>query len=268
MTDRSIHMLDPKYRSDPSRRNEPNPLRLALFITLLAAIVLGVIYVRVTRQRSELLRIQQACLDYQSPAGIVVYEENPARAAELLAKQGDYVKVPTGDAAEPIVGKIPPTWTAMMAWAAPNANPPADAVLFLHERQTQLGKRGLVCVQADRVNRKLRVTFIHSAATTLDPVPIFDVRVIPRPQEGLVLLSAGEDPFAAKLPKASDEGARTDLRFFSSQIDSTDRSHWIMPYELDNRAGELEMWVQDEKTIHYIDRRFAFSAPRTTAPSD
>jgi hypothetical protein len=252
----------------PSRLRESNPLRTALIVTLVAAVVLGIIYVRVHKRRSALLGIQQACLGYASPAGKVVYEENSTRAAELLTRSREYSPVPTGDSGPPIAGHVPPMWRAMMGWISPSASPPADAVLFLHERQTQLGKRGLICVRVDRVNRRLRVTFVHPGASTLDPVPIPDVTILPRPQEGIVRLSAGEDPLSAKLPKATDDIGRADLRFFSAQIDPTDPSHWIMPYEFEDRAGELEMWLQDERTIHYIDRRFAFSVPRTTAPSD
>ncbi len=245
------------------RRPERHPLRLLLVVVLTTAVVLAVIYQRVYKRRTALLNMQQAALGYARPAGQVVYEEEPSRAPALLAgaagENPRYVAVPAGNAGgPPVAGHVPDVWPAMWRWAMPaGRGVPAGAVLFLHERQTVLGKRGLVCVQADRAARRLRVTFVHPGATTLDPVAVTDVAVEPRPQEGLMILTAGADPFAAKLPPADgDPAARADLRFFAGQPDTRDATHLTIGYEVAGRAGEISLWVQDERTVHYVNRTF------------
>jgi hypothetical protein len=208
----------------------------------------------------ELLRLQQACLRYDRPAEEVVYEEDPARAAELLKTGGEYVAIPAdSEGGPPVAGHVPGVWLAMRRWATrAETNEIRGAVLFLHERQTAAGNRGLVCVEADRAARRLRVTFIHPGASTLDPAPVTDVALVPRPQEGLVMLTPGGDPFDARLPAETDPPmARADLRFFAGQADPKEPSHFTLPYERNGRRGELDLWVQDDKTVLYTNRQFA-----------
>ena len=249
------------------RRKAGNPLRVVLLITLVAAALLAGWYARVYARRAALLRMQQACLDYNPPAETVVYEENPEHAWELLGRggAGEYVPIPAGGSggagAPPIAGHVPSVWREMKRWAMPaGGNGPQAAVLFLHERRTPAGQRLLVCVEADRANRRLRITFIHPGASTLDPTPVPDVDLAPAPKEGLIILSSGGDPFAAKLPPPPPEGAvndRSNLRFLTGQAASNDATRFSLPYRLNGQAGELDMWVADERTVYYVDRRFA-----------
>src|SRR5688500_3823753 len=81
--------------SRPAPRPERHPLRLLLAIVLTTAVVLAVIYHRVYKRRTALLNMQQAALRYVRPADMVVYDEQPARAAALLARGGEHVPVPT-----------------------------------------------------------------------------------------------------------------------------------------------------------------------------
>jgi hypothetical protein len=189
----------------------------------------------------------------------VVYEEEPGRAKELLARVGGaHTEMPTGDGRPPVAGRVSAIWAVTWRWAAGTFDGPDGAVLFLHERRSGDDKRLLVCVQADRAGRRLRVTFIHPGSTRLDPIAVRDVAVVPRPQEGLIMLGPGVDPFAAKLPPA-DAGpdARADLRFFAGQPDQSDSTAFTIGYESAGRAGEIAMWVQDERTVYYVNRLFA-----------
>jgi hypothetical protein len=244
----------------PPARRQGHPLRLVVLVVVATAVVLGVVYKRVYSKRTAVLRTQQACLEYERQADQVVYEENESRAQELVKRGGEFVSL-AGDTAggPPVAGHVPEPWRAMLRWAMPAGRPDPDAaVLFLHERQTPAGKLGLVCVEADRVARRLRVTFIHPGASTLDPVPVTDVAVIPRPQEGLVLLTPGGDPFESRLPPESDPPtARADLRFFAGQPDPKDPTQFTLPYERNGRRGELEMSVENEQTVYFYNRQFA-----------
>ena len=235
-------------------------MRLILIVAVVTAVVLGVIYKRVSSKRMELLRLQQACLRYDRPAEQVVYEEDPARAADLLKSGGEHVAIPADSAGgPPIAGHVPGICLAMRRWAMrAEADEIRGAVLFLQERQTAAGNRGLVCVEADRAARRLRVTFIHPGASTLDPAPVTEVAVIPRPEEGLVQLTSAGDPFDSRLPPESEPPTtRADLRFFAGQADPQEPSHFTLPYERNGRRGELDLWVQDDKTVLYTNRQFA-----------
>lgn len=239
--------------------------RLVWTVVALVAIVLAAVYGPGFVKRLGELRTQQAVSEYVSPPKLVVYEEQPAGAAELLSKGGGYFALPLPqDSAvavgPPIAGHAAEAWREFRRWAFPKSPEPAGALLFLHERQTVAGVRGIVAVEADRSARRLRVSFIHRGSYTSGPSIVADGVVKPPPKEGMIVLSAGRDPFESKLPPADEPAARADLRFFAGRPDPQNWSHFVIPYELDGYAGELEMWVADESTFHYLDRRFAKSS--------
>jgi hypothetical protein len=240
------------------RRRQRHPMRIAVIGGVLVAIVLAVVYGRVYIRRETLLRVQQACLDYAPPADQVVYDEHPARAKELLARGGDYVSVPTGGGTDttPIAGLVATAWRDLSRWVMPDRPDPRNAVLFLHQRQTRIGgKIVLVCVEADRAARKLRFTLVHPATSTFDPVVVTDLDLSPPPQPDLIVLKAGGDPFDAKLP--SNVADRADLRFFAGQFDAQDATRFNPPYEFTGQRGEFDCWLESERMVYFVDRRFA-----------
>jgi len=231
--------------------------RAGLFVWLAiaaAAVVLGVMYGPQLVRRVAELRIQRACAEYVAPRTLVVYEEQPDKAATLLGVAGEHVAVslPAGGG-PPVAGHVPSAWRTMRRWAFPAAHEPTGALLFLHERQTAVGVRGIVAVEADRAARRLRVSFIHPGTYGSAPTPVTDLTVKEPPKEGMIVWSEGRDPFESKLPE--DPAARVDLRFFAGQADADDWTHIVIPYELNADGGELELWLVDESTVHYIDRR-------------
>jgi hypothetical protein len=240
------------------RRRRAHPLVIAVGLGVLAVIVLGIVYGRVYAKRAALLRVQQACLAHVMTVDQVVYDENADRARELLGRDGDYVSIPTGNSlasGPPVAGYVPAAWREMRRWALPSQPEPSGAVLFLHERQTHLGaKRVLVCVEADRAARKLRFTLIHPGASTLDPAPVLDLDLAPPPQPDLVIMKAGGEPFEAKLPETGSD--RADLRFFAGQFDTADPTRFNLPYEFNGQRGELDCWLEDERVVYYVERRF------------
>jgi hypothetical protein len=243
----------------PLKRRRPvHPLRIAIVVGVLAAIVLGIVYGRVYMKRAARLSVQQACLDYSAPADQVVYDEAPTRAKDLLARSDEYVEVPTGDSSaggSAVVGHVPAAWREMRRWAMPSQPEPTGAVLFLHERQTRIGgKHVLLCVEADRAARKLRITLIHPGASTLDPTPVTDLELAPPPQPDLIILKPGGEPFENKLPTVA--GDRADLRFFAGQFDPADPTRFNLPYEFNGQRGEFDCWLADERVVYFVDRRF------------
>lgn len=241
----------------PRRRRPVHPLLVAALVGGLAVIVLGVLYGRVYTKRAEMLWVQQACLDHAAPADQVVYDENPDRAKELIARGGgEYASIPAGGSSggTPVAGYVPTAWRQMRHWALPLQPEPTGAVLFLHERRTHVGaKEVLLCVEADRANRKLRITVIHPGASTLDPAPITDLDLAPPPQPDLVVMKTGGEPFEAKLP--TDANERADLRFFAGQFDPNDATRFNLPYEFNGQRGEFDCWLEDGRVVYYVDRR-------------
>jgi hypothetical protein len=248
----------PRSTQHARRRRRAHPLLIAVGLGVLALVVLGVVYGRVYAKRAALLRVQQACLGHVMPGDQVVYDENADRAKELLARGGDYVSIPTGDSSAggpPVAGYVPAAWREMRRWALPSQPEPSGAVLFLHERQTHIGaKRVLICVEADRAARKLRFTLIHPGASTLDPAPVTDLDLAPPPQPDLVVMKAGGEPFEVKLPETASD--RADLRFFAGQFDTADPTRFNLPYEFNGGRGELDCWLEDERAVYYVERRF------------
>lgn len=123
------------------------------------------------KQRQAELALQQQCLTYSVPAGKVVYEEDPAEGAKLLAGGAEY---------EPAYGlprggypnsQLPPGWQppvrikvpapliqyrgtmsfggggSLGLFSSSNAADEAAATLFLHERTAPAGTRRLVVVR-------------------------------------------------------------------------------------------------------------------------
>jgi hypothetical protein len=253
------HASAPQGRP-PRRRWDASLLRLGLMVTLLVAVGAALVYLRVYQRRVTLLRSQQACMNHQLPADTVVYEEQPGRAAELLKRNDGYVAVELGEtgAGPPAAGRVYTDWIILRRWAMPSTTPaePTAPVLFLHERRTVDGDRVVVCVEADRAARRLRVTFVYPGGVTVNPHAAADVHLAPPPQEGLVILSPGRDPLEAKLADVP-AGARADFRFFAGQADPADATHFTLPYEWDGRRGEIEMWVHRDRLVYYVDRLFA-----------
>ena len=243
----------------PSRRPRS---RVGLFVwtgVLAAVVLVGLVYGPRFARRLEQLETQRACAGFTLPPGVVAYEEQPDKAAALLADAGNYAAMPLSAESEaagpPVAGRVPAVWRAYRQWAFARAPEPRGALLFLHERRTSIGLPGVVAVEADRAERRLRVTFIYPGTHTMDAAPVTDVTLREPPEEGLVVLAEGRDPFDAKLP--ADPAARADLRFFAGTADPDDPTHFTIPYELPDYRGELEMWVVDERTVHYVDRRYA-----------
>ena len=108
-------------------------------------------------QQVQLRYYQHACLTYTAPPDQVVYEEDPAAAAKLLANRLDYqpcrwdmwapasAKMPA-----PAAARILPAYQSFESLNSRRMAVPGgtayEAILFLHERTTPTGERRLVKV--------------------------------------------------------------------------------------------------------------------------
>jgi hypothetical protein len=100
---------------------------------------------------------QHQCLIYAAPADQVVYEEEPAEAAKLLANRSDYAPFrwdfwapPSAKMPAPAATRILPSYQSFESLNGRRMGMPGgtayESVLFLHERTTSSGQRRLVKV--------------------------------------------------------------------------------------------------------------------------
>ncbi len=257
----------PTSLSNRKRPERDVRLMVILFIAVVAlatVIVLLVMYVVGQFRRESLITTQRACLEFQLPAETVVYEEESARAAQLIARGGvaggEYVRTRAGEG-PPIAAYVPRVWRELLKGASITrpSDFSNDAVLFLHERTTNNGNHVITCVEADRRTRPTprhahrawrRVPRTRAARRPRDPPP---TPGRPDPDR-----HPPATPSRRACPPA-DAGptARADLRFFAGQPDAQDATHMILRYETEGRRGAIELWLQDESTVHYVNRRFA-----------
>lgn len=208
-------------------------LRATLIILLLGAIVAGAWYrhsIMWAARRGLMLHAQRQCLDFTTPPGRVVYEEDVTRASELL-KQADY-RPTTLTADGQRIGAV--WWPAEIrnypdASLWPKGTAGEEALLFLHERRTASGQTVLVCVKA-WMDRRLRRVRFGSRAVTLATWN----------SDSQTVGGRGGGAF-----EISDYYERTPLRIYAGQPDPSDASRFTVEYELNGRRGILKGRVTD-----------------------
>lgn len=181
---------------------------------------------------ARLLHAQRRCLAAPAPPGMVVYEDDPARAAKLLASGGRYVDLKGSGV--PVVW-FADSWDRLYALLSPPGRKPA-ATLFLHGR-TANGQRRLVAVDAAWMPGGRDV--LNLTWTLVDPGTVAS-----RPR----IIRTGS--FALQPTRG------TQFRFFSGQLDPRDDAHFELPYEVDGEgAGVIDGWLRSDDIVTLEVRR-------------
>jgi hypothetical protein len=182
-------------------------------------------------RQARLLYAQRQWLNFSPPPTQVVYDDDPARAAALLA-QPNYARVqlPSGTSA---VVWTPPQFAD--AWFRTSGRPPAPAaVLFLHERRTPSGEPFLLSCELD-VGRGLTGSFV---------TPIYMNEIRPAAwRRGLARRNGVGWPLPFQIERAIQKGAH--LRVFAGQVDPADATHFTVKYDLDGVEGFLDGYEGD-----------------------
>jgi hypothetical protein len=207
--------------------------RATLVILLLGAIIAGGWCrhsITWAVRRGLLLRAQRQCLDFNAQPGRVVYEEDVARASELL-KQPDYRPTKLGPDGQRIGAAWWPAeirnYPEASLW--PNGGAGEEALLFLHERKTASGQSVLVSVKA-WMDRRLRRVQFGSRAVSLATWNS-DSQTVGGLHGGAF--------------EISDYYERTPLRIYAGNLDPADASRFTVEYELNGLRGVLKGRVKD-----------------------
>ncbi len=169
------------------------------------------------------LRAQRIWLKYQIDPNRVVYDDDPERASEL-ATLPDYFDFKKDDGAH------------VTMWH-PNINDPHwstsnmtdGALLFLHERITEGGRRLLTTVHLYFVTDPTLGPGSHLMFQLQEFVP-YDWGEVIQPRNGLLTPVLGLDFSERKAP----------VRIFGGQVDPDDRTHFTIRYQIGDKEGILD----------------------------
>jgi hypothetical protein len=235
-----ICQLPLSYFAEPRfsqrRRLGAGALALACLIAALAALRLG----WPTLTQAHYLWKQHAWLQHQLPDKQVVLEDDPIRAAALVAGDHRYAfrdylngcdhPSPAGLPAGYVPADLPgPAWAALGHY---------QAVVFMHGRSAAGGPPRLVIVIASSLapNPNGR-RFVMLAGFACSPAS----------------LSPGSRPVRVShfTPLLLPEGHQTRARILAAQPDPANAARFTIPYDLDSKPGviEGELLATDELTL-------------------
>lgn len=225
---------------------------------------------------------QQQCLAYAQPVGKVVWEEDPERAAKLLAGGGYQPIVPTGQGTEFLSEAVPPGASADLPKVLPESvtnglsvqGSGTVAVVFLHARQTagQAERLVGVAIHGDfrafqDGNHQTTATFDGSlfkwqtitaqsfATNGVDGTPVCDspirsttLRLQPS-NEATEMVAHWAGPAQPGYPGHLTVQYKDQLRLYAGQADPADASHFTIAYDLDGQTGVIDGWLKPDGSV-------------------
>jgi len=223
----------------------------------------------------------QRCLAFTQPADKVVWDEDPGRAAKLLAG-GGYRPV-TPDASDFFSDAVPPVAAAarpptipkpvLDGSMAPGAGA-SEAIAFLHGRRAGQQPERLVVVGISGPLSTTEPNGTHQASETFDgdlwKWQTIDARSygtsgvdgLPTsdgPSETSLKLQQDAEPTQmrahwAAATQPGNPGELTiqyhdQLRVYAAQPDPADASHFTMAYDLDGKPGVIDGWLKPDGSV-------------------
>ena len=233
------------------------PRRVIVYATLLAgALAVALAYdpvmlrVRQWRAQRQAAERQRLCMIYTAPADRVVYEEDPARAAALIARDPLYYPVEAFDLATgqrvPSIDQ-PPVLREEPLWSQYNGAPRGTKrnVLFLHERISRSGGRQMVAVEMSSQLQSMEDgslgIFRFLSCWPIDSETVEIDGGAPR----RILLAA--DPISADLTQRFSPPFP--LRVYAGQPDPHDASRFTIAYELRGHRGLIVGVLGDDSHV-------------------
>lgn len=229
------------------------------------------------------LSVDQAAMGYTAPSTQVVWEEDPQRAAKLLASTG-YQSIPLSNGGEPAFfsDAIPPTAYWVPAIPFPECIPlsPAETIVFMHERHASSQPVRLVGVFISGTLMGYQSSGNHPPDEAFDAAVkkgrMLVARSYPPNGEGGALIQ--ELPFGNTLYLQPDENGiemaahwtpaerpgnpgklsiqyHDILRVFFGQVDPSDPSHFTIGYEFDGKPGVFDGWLKADGSVDLEPRQ-------------
>jgi hypothetical protein len=229
------------YAPAPPLRRRRWVRRAVVFVLLAVVSLGGYRWGRPFVRQARLLYWQRQCLRYHPPADLVVYDEDPLRAAPLIQRGGEYFAASprwwfrrTG--VSPIAAHCPACYGRL---SLAIGNPaPADAILYLGERTSHTGVRRLVVVtcNATKIPSLAMANSMDVETATIAGWGGAQGLFTDRPQTSssftgrIITASAGDEPL---------------VRFFAGQPDPADAAAFTLQYDLDGVPGTLRGTLVD-----------------------
>jgi hypothetical protein len=225
---------------------------------------------------------QQQCLAYAQPPEKVVWEEDPDRAAKLLAAGGYQPIVPTGQPSDFFSDAVPPGVSAHFPTMLPESIPAGlrlsglagNTIVFMHGRRAVGQAERLVAVG---IHADIRATETGAPYKTTDTFDgfVWKWQTItagsfatdsedgtPAPNGSYTTtLRLQPDSDGAQLPAhwaaATQPGSpgqltiqySDQLRLYAGQADPADASHFTIAYDLDGHPGTIDGWLKPDGSV-------------------
>jgi hypothetical protein len=239
------------YAPAPSKRRRH--ARSAILVVLTAAIGGGVwLYGKSVWNAVVLWYWQDRCLHYLPPADQVVYDEDPTRAASLLAFDPQLVPLKTQQqqfhtmATIVAACRVPGCWSKFCPVAG------SEPILFLHERRSLAGHRRLVCVRYAE-DRDPPMTILVITPSLLGRSPTFSA---PPPR----MIFSGPALFPGSRLVYPP---RTQI--YAGQIDPQDQSRFTIRYAQWGQTDTFDGWLDDNDQVWIIRRMRPTPKPASDA---
>jgi hypothetical protein len=252
-SDRRISMNNPEPTdlSYARRIKPPSQNRAIIKVGLIGivAVVLVLFGVKLVKQQiksfhrrqaiAHVLQLQQVCLQYVMPPGLVVYDDSPD-AATKYPRPPYAAGVDVNGSVEllPSIATFhPPAWDASFdaasAFTGSVWNPVRGSIAFMHE--VPVGKEKLlVLVQARGVDA------IDRSAGHGPALRVFQFW----PLGGDDLRASRDKKRIPNLPMRFHLPPGESLKVFSGRADPADPSHIIVPFAAGKRSGEVHIWIK------------------------
>jgi hypothetical protein len=222
--------------------------RIAALVVLLAAGVAAWRFGPSVLRQAKTLYWQRQCANFSLPPDQVVYEEDPATTAALMARGGEYGPY----RAFVVTNSPPPRPTAAVfipkCWAAYQGLIPGPmrwgnsggAVLFLHELVAKNGVHRIVAIE----HAPSWEPQVFVCGYDIDPTMISPATGLTTPATLLPQMYAIDVLIGLNQPPQK-------LRIYAGQIDPADPSHFTIRYEqwgqtdvVDGRLDPTGRWVE------------------------
>jgi hypothetical protein len=172
--------------------------------------------------------IQKTCMSYSASPQQVVYEEDPASVAKLLADPvGGYAR---GFWDRQNVGYKPPCFRRTVFDMFPFDT--AESVPYLHERRSPSGHQRVVAVG-------FKGKFDHWVR------PMNSAAWIPCAVSGLPTVASHNEIISL----FSNLKQGDSLRLYAGQSDTRDLSHFTIGYEVNDQSGTIDGWLLNDETV-------------------
>jgi hypothetical protein len=212
------------YAPQPPLSRHRKHVRLIALVIFVGVLGVGIrLWLPSTMQRMEELYAQHQCMAYMAPPSETAYEEAPAEAAGHGGPE--HWEASGSDGILEWSGSVPQPWRHFTSSASPQGKSKISAVVFMHGRKSKSGNERLVMVE---------VWDSSWSAQVIRPG-----WMLKRPS----LLSAMPFPLAPL--RNRDER----LKVFAGQSDLFDESHFTIGYAVDDEAGIIDGWLQDNDTV-------------------